>query len=67
VIEHKVMGRGVAIDETKEGMVKVRMKNGVVETFYPEELETDEEVQARNKRISDEINRANKNRFDPYD
>ncbi len=68
VVHHKVMGIGVAINESddNDGMVEVRMKNGQKEKFYPEELETQEEVNARNKRMSDEINAANARRIDPY-
>lgn len=67
VVYHKVMGKGVALNEVDEGMIEVRMENGHIEKFYPEELETDEEVQARNRRIAEEMNRANRNKLDPYD
>lgn len=72
VVHHKVMGKGVVlneIDEKGEKMIEVRMGNGVPQKFYPEELETDEVVQARNQNQIDEVNRANEERakkLDPY-
>ena len=57
VVYHKVMGKGVAIDELEDGMIQVRMENGQKESFYPEELETEEEFDARNRdKISDDKN-----------
>ncbi len=72
VVHHKVMGKGVVlneIDEKGEKMIEVRMENGVPQKFYPEELETDEAVQARNRNQIDEVNRANEElakKLDPY-
>lgn len=72
VVHHKVMGKGVALDVVEDGderKVKVRMANGHIEEFYPEELETDEEVQRRNRNQIAEINRVNEERgkdLDPY-
>lgn len=49
VVWHKVMGKGVAINEVEGGMIQVRMVNGHIEKFYPEELEAESELDARNK------------------
>ncbi len=73
VIHHKVMGKGIVLDEVDDGdekKIEVRMANSHIERFYSEELETDEEVQARQRRRIDEVNRANEERakrLDPYD
>lgn len=67
VVYHKVMGKGVVLNEANKGMIEVRMANGHIEKFYAEELETEEEVQARWNRQAREINQSNKTRFDPYD
>jgi len=73
VVHHKVMGKGVVlkeVDEKGEKMIEVRMENGVPQKFYPEELETDEVVQARNRNQIEEVNRANEERaknLDPFD
>lgn len=72
VVHHKVMGKGIAInevDEKGEKMVEVRMENGHIEKFYPEELESDDVVQARYERQAEAINRSNEERakkLDPY-
>lgn len=69
VVHHKVMGKGVVLNETEDEMIEVRMANGIPQKFYPEELETDEEVQARQRRQIEECNRANEERgrkLDPY-
>lgn len=76
VIHHKVMGKvmgkGMAIkeiDDNGEKKVEVRMANGHIEKFYPEELESDDEVQTRQRRQIDEDNRANEERgkrLDPF-
>lgn len=61
VVHHKVMGKGIAINEVEEKgekMVEVRMENGHIEKFYPEELENDEVVQARNRAKVAEAKRA---------
>lgn len=51
------MGKGVAINELEGGMIQVRMENGQKESFYPEELETEKEFDARNRNeISDDKN-----------
>jgi len=49
VVYHKAMGRGVAINELRDGMVEVRMENGQREKFYPEELESQTEVDTRSR------------------
>lgn len=62
VVHHKVMGKGIALNEVKEGeetKIEVRMANGHIEKFYPEELETDAVVKAREQNQIDQINRAN--------
>lgn len=56
VIYHKVMGQGVAINELEDGMIEVRMANGQKERFYPEELETEEESNARNRNSIEDKN-----------
>lgn len=51
------MGQGVALNELEDGMVEVRMANGQKERFYPEELETEKEYDARNRNeIEDDKN-----------
>lgn len=60
------MGKGVVLNKLDDGMVEVRMENGQREKFYPEELETEGEVQARWDEEAERINQANKNRLDPY-
>jgi len=70
VVHHKVMGKGVVLNEGDDGMIEVRMANGIPQKFYPEELESDEEVQIRNRNQIAEVNRANEERakrLDPYD
>lgn len=73
VVHHKVMGKGIVLNEIEEKgekMIEVRMENGVPQKFYPEELETDEAVQTRNRNQIAEVNRANEERakrLDPYD
>ncbi len=49
VVYHKVMGKGVAINELENGNIEVRMQNGQKERFYPEELETEAGFDARNR------------------
>ncbi len=49
VIYHKTMGIGSVLNENKDGMVEVRMQNGHIEKFYPEELETEQEFLTKNK------------------
>lgn len=57
VIEHKVMGIGVVLNEVDDkGFVEVRMANGHIDRYYPEELETHEEVVARQIARSVQIN-----------
>lgn len=46
VVQHKVMGRAVVIDQKGE-FIHVRMQNGEIQEFYPEELETADEYMAR--------------------
>ena len=42
------MGRGIVINDVDDkGFVEVRMSNGHIEKYFPEELETNEEVNAR--------------------
>lgn len=67
VVHHKVMGKGIAINNTDKEKVEVRMANGQIEKFYPEELETEDEVIAQWRRQSEEANRANRNRIDELD
>lgn len=45
VVRHKVMGRGVVIDN-KNGFVHVRMENGLIQEYYPEELVTEDDYDA---------------------
>lgn len=62
VVHHKVMGKGIALNEVKDGediKIEVRMANGHIEKFYPEELETDAVVRAREQNQIDQINQAN--------
>ena len=62
IVYHKAIGKGVVLNEVGEGnekKVEVRMANGHIDKFYPEELETEEEVRARGMRESEEIKRLN--------
>ncbi len=73
VVHHKIMGKGIALNEVEEKgekKIEVRMENGHIEKFYPEELETDAVVQARNRNQMEEVNRANAElakKLDPFD
>ncbi len=76
VVRHKVMGKGVVLKELEEDgeqKIQVRMENGVPQNFYPEELESEEEIQRRNRNEIAEVNKANEERakknfgLDPYD
>ena len=49
VVYHKVMGKGIVLNKLEDGMVEVRMANGHIEKFYPEELETEAEYDAKNR------------------
>lgn len=65
VVHHKIMGKGVVlneVDEKGEKMIEVRMENGVPQKFYPEELETNEAIQVRNRNQIAEVNQANEER-----
>lgn len=72
VVYHKIMGRGIVLNEIDEGSekkIEVRMANGHIEKFYPEELETEAVVVARQRGQIDEANRANEERgrrLDPF-
>lgn len=62
VVHHKVMGKGIVINEVEEKgekMIEVRMESGIPQKFYPEELETDEVVQEREQRKVNEIMQIN--------
>jgi len=62
VVHHKVMGKGIALNEVEENgeiKIEVRMANGHIEKFYPEELETDAVVRAREQNQIDKIVKAN--------
>lgn len=62
VVHHKIMGKGIVLGEVSdngEKLVKVRMTNGNIEKFYPEELETDEVVKGRARAQIEEVNRMN--------
>lgn len=62
LVRHKIMGKGIVIDEVSNAMVKVRMANGIVETFYLEELEAEDEVQERERRKTEEVVKSNEER-----
>ncbi len=47
VVFHKVMGKGVVLGKTDDGLVEIRMENGQKEKYYPEELETEQELDSR--------------------
>ncbi len=48
VVEHKVMGKGVVLNDVDDnGYVEVRMANGHIEKYYPEEMETEDEVNTK--------------------
>lgn len=61
VVHHKVMGKGIAlneVDEKGEKMIEVRMENGHIEKFFPEELETEQEVAERNRQKTERAKQA---------
>ncbi len=65
IVHHKVLGKGIVLnelDENGEKKIEVRMSNGHIEKFYPEELETDDIVKARDRNEIEEVNRANEER-----
>ena len=65
IVHHKIMGKGLVINELEEKgekIIEVRMSNGVLQKFYPEELETDDVVQARYRQMVEDANRANEER-----
>lgn len=65
VVHHKVLGKGIVLNELEEEgekKIKVRMANGHIEKFYSEELETDEVVQERDRRMVEEVVRGNEER-----
>jgi hypothetical protein len=72
VVYHKIMGRGIVLNEIGDGSekkIEVRMANGQIEKFYPEELETEAVVVARQRGEIDEVNRSNAERakkLDPW-
>lgn len=55
------MGIGVVLNDVdKDGFVEVRMANGHIEKYYPEEMETHEEVLARQRANYEEAQRKSK-------
>lgn len=73
VVHHKIMGKGIVINEVNndknEKMIEVRMSNGHIEKFYPEELETDDVVRSRHRQEMEEVNRVNREmakKLDPF-
>lgn len=63
VIYHKVMGKGVVLNQIDEEKFEVRMMNGQIEHFYPEELEIEEEIKDRSRKIAKEVQAANRKRL----
>lgn len=57
IVYHKSMGdKGVVINEA-DGMIEVRTSNGHITKFHPEELETEQEFDAKNRNeITDDKN-----------
>lgn len=70
VCYHKATKHRCVVIKTTDDIVKVRDENGKEQDYYPQELETEAEVDARNNAVAEEINRANQNRWgddgDPY-
>ncbi len=65
IVHHKIMGKSVVLNILKdkdEEKIEVRMANGHIEKFYPEELETDIVVQARDRDQIEEIMKSNEER-----
>lgn len=65
IVHHKIMGKGVVLNIVTikdEEKVEVRMSNGHTEKFYPEELETDAIVQARDRDQIEEVVKSNEER-----
>jgi len=60
------MGKGVALNELPDGKIEVRMENGNVEKFYAEELETEAEVQQRDRDTARRMSEAMRENYDPY-
>lgn len=72
IVHHKIMGKGISLNEVEEKgekKIEVRMANGHIEKFYPEELEADEVVRARDRNQIEEVILANEERakrLDPF-
>lgn len=69
VVYHKIMGKGIVlneVDDNGEKKIEVRMSNGQIEKFYPEELETNEVVQARERNQIEEVVRGNEERASKF-
>lgn len=72
IVHHKIMGKGIALNEIKEkgeNKIEVRMANGHIEKFYPEELESNDTVSARKKAQLREVEKANEDlakKLDPF-
>ena len=62
VCYHKATKHRCVVIKTTEEMVKVRDEKNQEQDYYPQELETEAEIDTRNRALSEEVNRANEDR-----
>lgn len=63
VVYHKATKqRCVIIEKNKDGTLKVRTQTDDTKHYYPQELETDEEIKQKNQAQAEEANRLNQER-----
>ncbi len=62
VCYHKATKLRCVVIKTTNEIVKVRDEKNQEQDYYPQELETAAEIEAKNAAQADEINRANKER-----
>jgi len=66
---HKATKHRCVVLKINGEMVTVRDEKNQEQNYYPQELETEDEIEARNRAQTEEFNRVNKNRWggdDPY-
>ncbi len=66
VCYHKATKHRCVVIKTTEDMVKVRDEKNTEQDYYPQELETEAEIDARNRALSEQVNRDNEERAERY-
>lgn len=66
VCYHKATKHRCVVISTTTEMVKVRDQENKEQEYYPQELETEAEIDAKNRALSEEVNRANEERAERY-